>query len=290
MNKEFCIGTAQFGQAYGLNSTKNNIQLLEASKILNSCNDNNIHMIDTAIAYGDSESILGKCELSPFRISTKFSINDLNGLNVNTKTLIELITGSLKRMNITKIENLFLHSSADLLSNNASIILECIQELKEQKKIQNFGVSIYSPNELKRILDLTDIQIIQAPVNFYDRRFISKSVTTLLNKNDVKLQARSIFLQGLLLKSIKELPPFFYSWKSELRIWHNLLKNNKLSPLDACIKFILQQSPIASVVFGVDNFSHFNEILKSIKSQNYDVVEFPFLDFFSKELIDPRKW
>ena len=55
-----------------LNSESNNIQASEAKNIINLCK-NDIKNIDTAFAYGDSESILGECDIADLKISTKFS-------------------------------------------------------------------------------------------------------------------------------------------------------------------------------------------------------------------------
>ena len=65
------IGTAQFGQAYGFNSTSTNVNNEQALKIINYCYLNGIRSIDTAHAYGTSENILGKIGVNKFSVNSK---------------------------------------------------------------------------------------------------------------------------------------------------------------------------------------------------------------------------
>ena len=59
---KLALGTANFGQEYGL--TKKKVTKKEITKILNVCKNNNIRLIDTAINYGDAETTLGKFDLN----------------------------------------------------------------------------------------------------------------------------------------------------------------------------------------------------------------------------------
>jgi len=284
------IGTAQFGQQYGLNSESNNIQASEAKNIINLCKKNDIKNIDTAFAYGDSESILGECDIADLKISTKFSLNDFNDYSISTQSLVKLIESSLKRMKIEKIENLFLHNSNDLFSQHQQVILDGIKELINLNMIKNFGLSVYTPDEFFRAIDLIDIKIIQAPVNFFDNRFLSKDILKKLNENNVSLQARSIFLQGLLLHSEDQLPTYFNKFSKELNTWYEFISSHELTSLEACLLFALSRKEISSIVFGVDNIAHLTDVIKCVNKINNNEIKFPEIKSISHELYDPRKW
>ena len=45
-------------------------------------------------------------------------------------------------------------------------------------------------------------------------------------------------------------------------MWYNWLTENKLSNLDACLKFIHNEKHISKFVIGVENFSQFKKIIK----------------------------
>ena len=64
-------------------------------------------------------------------------------------------------------------------------------------KINKIGVSIYDPDEIYYIKKKFKPDIIQIPFNIIDRRIISKRRLKFFK--NIKIQVRSIFLQGLLL-------------------------------------------------------------------------------------------
>ena len=65
------LGTVQFGMNYGVANETGKINLLEAKKIIQLAKEYNINLIDTAIAYGDSQKLIGKIGSSNFNIVSK---------------------------------------------------------------------------------------------------------------------------------------------------------------------------------------------------------------------------
>ena len=60
MVNHLCIGTAQFGFDYGITNINGKVKEENVKKILEKANNSNIHFIDTAQAYSDSEYVLGR--------------------------------------------------------------------------------------------------------------------------------------------------------------------------------------------------------------------------------------
>ena len=58
-NSNFILGTANFGQRYGI-SKKNKIKLYEIKKMIKFANKNKIKFFDTSRSYKNSEKILGE--------------------------------------------------------------------------------------------------------------------------------------------------------------------------------------------------------------------------------------
>ena len=54
------IGTAQFGMSYGIANSVGQVSLKEVSKILALARKEGVDTLDTAIAYGESERVLGQ--------------------------------------------------------------------------------------------------------------------------------------------------------------------------------------------------------------------------------------
>ena len=70
MNK-VALGTVQFGLDYGIANEAGQVSLYEAQRVLSLAKGNGIDVLDTAIAYGTSEEILGKVGVDGFRVVTK---------------------------------------------------------------------------------------------------------------------------------------------------------------------------------------------------------------------------
>ena len=74
-----------------------------------------------------------------------------------------------------------------------------ISNLKKQFNFQ-VGVSIYENNELYKLKKFFDlINIIQIPYNIINFKFSINKFLKLLRQKKIKLHARSIFYQGVLL-------------------------------------------------------------------------------------------
>ena len=67
---------------------------------------------------------------------------------------------------------------------------------------------MYNPEYLEKIKKEYNLDIVQAPINIVDRRFLSANVKKIIKKKNLLLQARSIFLQGTLLNSDKTMKFF----------------------------------------------------------------------------------
>ena len=65
------IGSAKFGQKYGISEPNKTLTISEVEQILSVCKANNIEMIDTAKNYGNTDEILGLVGIKNFKIVTK---------------------------------------------------------------------------------------------------------------------------------------------------------------------------------------------------------------------------
>ena len=145
---KLAIGGAQFGLDYGLSNKNKRTKLDELIKILDFCLTEKVTVIDTAMAYGNSEKQLGLAGVKGFKIITKLPAG-INKINIDIYSYISsLIEKSLKELNVTKIYGLLLHQSMDLMSKNGEIIYKCLEDLKSQNIISKIGISIYDPHEL----------------------------------------------------------------------------------------------------------------------------------------------
>lgn len=284
------IGTAQFGQAYGFNSTSTNVNNEQALRIINYCYVNGIRSIDTAYAYGTSENILGQIGVNKFSVNSKFSIQDISSNELTEKGILSLVQESLRRLKIHKLDSLLLHRSEDLLGPSQNLIISAMNTLKEKNLISKFGISVYAPEEIFQCLEVCDLDVIQAPVNFFDRRFLDSEVIEKCKNRQIELHARSIFLQGLLLLKKAEIPKKFLNFSYELGLWHKFLAENNLTPLQACLAFVLTQQELSKIIFGIDSLEQLMEITSAASKFTDMKTNFSENIILNNNLIDPRLW
>ena len=53
-------------------------------------------------------------------------------------------------------------------------------KLKELGYVKKIGVSIYDLKKLKKIISLYNIDMVQIPINIFDRRFLDKQLINLI--------------------------------------------------------------------------------------------------------------
>lgn len=279
------IGTANFGNQYSIKGIKK-LETKEIEKILNFAYKKKIRNIDTAPVYGNSESILGKIGLKDWRVSTKIQLK--KNCKNHHDFILSSVSKSLNNLKIDKLENLLVHSTLGEFNKKEKIrIIETLKKLKKNKIIKNFGCSIYSPKELYDSTKSNDIDIIQAPLNIFDRRFVDKKVEKYLRKKNIKLQVRSIFLRGLLLHDYNTLPRKFNYWKDNFKKYQMYLKKNRLSKTLGALS-ILNKVDFTSVVIGFDKYQELKDVVKNLPNNKLLIPKFNIKKI--NKIIDPRKW
>ena len=280
------LGTAQFGSQYGV-TNKNYVGVEEGREIVDFCHKNNVREIDTAINYHGSEKILSNLNLKDYKIATKLPKLNLQGINYE-RWINNEISSSLKKMNLTFFDTLYLHSPRDILEDDGLEIYKILNNLKSKKIIKNIGISVYTPKTMLEIIDKYQIDVVQFPFNVFDNRFNTDSILSKLEKKSIKVYLRSIFLQGLLITNSKNHHTYFHKWKPLFLKWETWLFRNNLSAIDVCLNYVLSNFKDAKIVLGISSLKELKEIINSDKNKITIVPNDISCDDI--DLIDPRKW
>lgn len=270
------LGTVQFGCEYGINSAGRPTGD-QVGKILHECLENGIDRLDTSSAYGDSEKVLGR-EMEgkqAFRIISKYPKCSL--------PVYKKLDNSLMELGVDSIYGYLLHHFHIYAGYPA--IWRDFMELKEAGKVENIGFSLYSTEELDRILsDEIPFDIVQIPYNIFDRQF--GPYLPRLADMGVKVHARSTFLQGLFFKDRDDLPYVLRPLRKYLIELDEYAKGHDMSVAEVVLNSNIQNPYIDGVLIGVDNKSQLMENIRSIKDVPVDfnpvIVE--------KELLNPVNW
>lgn len=288
------LGTVQFGLDYGFTKVKTQE---EVDEILDCANTNGINLIDTAREYGDSEAKIGNYisqNENAFIVATKLQKIPFES-SLSHNALKDKVYASIERsvlnLKVEKISLLQLHQTDDYLTKN-DVFWEVIKNIKNEKLIDAFGVSVYDENEMALLIEKQNeiIDFFQVPYNIFDRRFID--LEKKLIDHSIGIISRSTFLKGIITCSINDLPEQL----SELALYKTKLNDlsSKLSMGvdELALLFVIHKQLIASTILGVNSskelLSNINIINNSPDFFEYDVFKDLYVN--NLHLIDPRKW
>jgi aryl-alcohol dehydrogenase-like predicted oxidoreductase len=281
------IGTAQFGLSYGIANQNGKVSQDEVKKILTRASQSGIDLLDTAIAYGDSESVLGRVGIDEWKVITKLPSIPLDESDISD-WILKQVQESLKRLNLTNIDAILLHRPEQLLGDRGAEILSAFQALKANKLAKKIGISIYSPSELDQFDVAQYFDLIQAPLNILDRSLIESGWLKKLNELEIEVHVRSVFLQGLLLMNIEERPPKFSTYPELWLEWDRWLAENNFSAVEGCLAFINSIEGLDGVLVGIESVEQLNEIIIASNLKLKNMPSWP--KNIDPKLINPSLW
>ena len=285
---KLALGTVQFGMDYGINSGIK-VEQNEVLKIVNLARKSGITLIDTAQLYGSSEKVLGNVNTVDFDIVTKSRAFEQDIINENEANLvINDLDHSLKLLKQKSLYAFLVHHGEDLLKPGGEMIFNKLQILKEQGLVKKIGFSAYIDNQLIKIIERFDIDIIQLPMNILDNRLINNGLLNKLYSRGIEIHTRSVFLQGLLLMDMDKRPKYFDRWSKLWKFWYEWLTDNKLSPLEASIRYMISKPEISRVLVGVDNKEQLKNIVNASDGNVPTIPEELKTD--DPDLLNPGNW
>ena len=277
---QFCLGTAKLGDInYGFGSARSDRNI---NDFFEKCRQLDIYNFDTSPRYGESEKILGEylSSLSNNKIFISTKVDNLVAKNNKSEDRIKFsLENSLLNLNIDKINILYLHqNNLEIISDK--FILNSLLRLKEQGYVESIGASIYSEEELKFVMDCEIFDYVQIPIHILDTYFYNIIVRS---KSKIRIVARSIFLQGLLmnLEKGKNIKPYNELCNAMKKL-DKILKDYDLELRNVLISYIFSLNKLSSVITGTtslhnldQNFSNSrlllnNEILEKLNNLSKD--------------------
>lgn len=246
------LGTVQFGLAYGVANEGGQVSLAEAARTVQLARDTGVDCLDTAIAYGESEQVLGRIGVADFKIVSKLPLLPETCSDIPSWVEREL-EASLRRLGVPSLHGLLLHRSAYLLGTTGDRLIAALERVQSAGLVRKIGVSIYDPSELDPIMGRARLELVQAPLNIMDRRMQTSGWLSRLQQAGVEVHTRSAFLQGLLLLPRERIPPKFKPWAALWDQWSSILKQSPQTAVEACLAYPLSRPEVSRVIVGVDN-------------------------------------
>lgn len=255
------LGTVQFGLSYGISNVHGQVSPEAARQILSCAKAAGITTLDTAAVYGNSEQVLGSLNIGDWRVITKLPPHPEQLASVGDWVERQL-TESLERLQRPVIHGLLLHRPEQLLSpDHGKALYRALIDQRERGRVEKIGISIYAPHDLDSLPASMRFDIVQGPFNILDRRMLTSGWARRLVDYGCEFHARSIFLQGLLLMSSAMRPAYFSQWDNVWACWEGWLSEERITPLQACIRYVLGVGEVAKLVVGVESAQQVEEVI-----------------------------
>ena len=243
--------------------------------------------LDTAIAYGISETTLGQVGVRDWDVITKLPALPADCQDVGEWVGVQ-IEEAIRRLGVKRLKGVLLHRPEDLLGEYGNCLVMALECLKHDGLTQQIGISIYDPQQLEKLTAIMAIDLIQAPFSILDRRLVDSGWASRLKDHGTELHTRSAFLQGLLVMPRDQRPTKFSRWSEIWVEWAEWLERTGLTPLQACLAYVLGVAEIDRVVVGVDSLTQLEEILNASQAVLPSLPAWP--QSIETELINPALW
>lgn len=296
------LGTAQLGSKYGVANIIGKPDFSSAMEILLKSWNSGINSFDTAPRYGDSEELVGQFIESKIKDINElpFIISKLPPINIKKLNFEEVynfvkknIEISLKKLNVDMINYYLLHNPSDIFLKEG-IIVDCLNEIKNEGFIKEFGISAYQPDEVRQSLKYKEITVIQIPLNLFDHRLITTGLLEKLKRRNYTIFARSIYLQGLffilpekLHKNLKDAEEYLIKLRA-------LTEDLEMSIAKLAFLFIRDIQDVSSIIIGVEKIEQILENILFLKENSlsknvYNTILDNFHDI-PESIINPNNW
>jgi aryl-alcohol dehydrogenase-like predicted oxidoreductase len=251
------LGTVQFGLNYGIANVSGKPSYGTVCDILKTAYDCGVNCLDTSPAYGDSEEVLGRAlkELGlvgKMHVITK--VENMNSLTLTDseaeKRITESVENSLRRLRMESLAACLMHFEDDIIYTGI------LQRLKQRGLICGAGVSLETDRQFNAV-NASCITHLQLPYNVFDKRF--DTLLPEVRKKGIKVFTRSAYLQGLLLMPEENILPKLNEVIPVRRRLEKLAAAAGITMAELCIRFVLSNPAVTSILTGVDNVKQLRE-------------------------------
>lgn len=288
-----CVwGTAQLGLAYGIANVSGKPTDRVRDEIVTAALGSGYSWFDTAQAYGDSESGLGaafrQASIMP-NVVTKLH-PDLDPCDANG--IVEAIAGSCSRLGVSSLLGVMLHR-AEWLDFWELGLGEGLLRAQDMGLVSRLGVSVYSPEELDRVVEMPSMTIAQVPLNAWDPRFVDSDVLIRAKEQGMLCFLRSVYLQGLLLMSPDQVAVRLPVAHEMSVVWHDLCETLWCTPQQLAVRYALRFG--CPLVIGVETVTQVQETValmeeSMLSEEDFRLVQERLHLLAKKEIVNPVNW
>lgn len=250
------IGTAQFGQRYGLANQSGAPSDQTIRQIIQLALDQGMAAFDTAAAYGESEARLGQA-FAQLGVADRVEVVTKIPALPETifeepvaaaRTIEDSVQQSMRHLGMKVLPTVLFHE--ERTADRYGYVLE---SLRERGWVKRIGVSCnHDPQLACDFAAMPGVQVLQLPVNLLDRRHLAGKSCLAAQRYGVSVHVRSVFLQGLLLMPDADVPEHLAEakpWRDKLR---RISKQAGIDMAQVAVRWTLGLPAVQRVIVGVE--------------------------------------
>jgi aryl-alcohol dehydrogenase-like predicted oxidoreductase len=262
-NFRLVLGTAQLGMRYGMANKSGRPDKFEAESIVAKVWECGIREFDTAQAYGESELALGNA-LNSIGVTQEAKIISKFHPEIDHRDSICLrraLEQTLARLGQNRLYGMMLHRE-HLLEHWDAGLGKTLHEFVEKGLVEHIGISVYTPQTAVKALKTDGITLVQVPSNILDRRFEEAGVFHEAERCGKQIYVRSVFLQGLLLMNVCDMPGSMRFAIPVMERFINLSKKTGFSLKQLSLGYVRSAYSAQKVIFGCETVQQATENIK----------------------------
>jgi len=287
-SEKLLLGTVQMGLPYGVNNRSGRIPYFESEKILKVAYSSKVRILDSAEAYGDAHSVIGRFhKKNPgmrFKVITKLAEAE------SPEQVRRKVQEFLKELHVNTLYALMFHSFKEYegFKNYRS----AVTDLKELGIIKRFGVSTYTNSEVESLITDPLVDLIQLPFNLLDNEHQRGPLLKKASALGKVIHTRSVFLQGLFFMKPGSAHPAAIALREPLEQVRLIAKREKLSLPALALGYCLSKPYIDRVLIGVDSEQQLKEnVADCSKKISGDILEeIDDIQIINKQFLNPSLW
>lgn len=290
------LGTVEIGLPYGIGTTTLPSDQ-EADRILKSAVEMGITYIDTARAYGVAEERIGKSGIGKnpnVLIGTKcgqFLKNepDLHGDGLE-KRIREDVDTSRQNLQQETLQLVQFHNEREDYTDFSEII-ETLQKLKDEQKVQHIGVTTRGEAAAAAAIATGFFETIQLAYSILDQRMTA--ILSQAHTAGVSVINRSVLLKGALTPNKENLPQQLSPLKDAANTAQEVADGIGISLPELAIRFVSHNPAVSTILIGTVKPHHLQTALEATQKEPLpqDVMEqCKKLGLTDSLQVDPAKW
>lgn len=275
------LGTAQWGLDYGVTNTTGRLADPDLDLLIAAAGQVGITKLDTAPAYGDAEARIGRHALG-FSVQTK-----VTGSGRSATEIVASVEGSLRRLGAAALAAVLVHDWPTLDAADQRTCATALEALRESGMVEAVGVSGYDEDDLRSAREAFGrLDVAQVPVSVLDQRLDRSAVVAVLKSEGTRIQARSVFLQGVALSHDEGAA--FGRHDDVVRLRAETLRARASLP-SVCLGYVRSRPWVDEVVLAATSKSELSQIWQAWTGE-IPAIGWSALASSDPDLIDPRRW